>query len=332
MKTYTKLWEDFISVDNFIKAYKDARRGKRKQKSVTDFNEQWSLKLYALMKLVKDGDFHTSLYRSMKIYEPKERIVYKLPFNPDRIVQHAIVNILAPILENKFIKDTYACIPNRGQIKASQRCMNAVRRNKYCLKCDIRHFYPSIDQRILSDMYHEIIKDNRFMEIVDDVIFSFKGGKNAPIGNYLSQWSGNFYLSKLDDFVKRTLKVKDYIRYCDDFMLFSDDKKFLKICKREIEDFIKRNLLLSFSKADIFDVKQGVDFCGYRHFNNFILLRKSTKLRQVKKLNKIKDDISNKSKREYYKSSLASIRGWMIHANTERLRNKYNLEELINML
>jgi len=329
MKTYNNLWDDFISVENFVRAYKDARRGKGQQRTVADFRQGWALKLYKLRQDVIAGNFHTSKYKAETIYEPKKRVIYKLPFNPDRIVQHAIMNVLAPILEKKFITDSYACVPGRGQIKASQRCMQAVRRNKYCLKCDIHHFYPSIDQAILSGMFHRIIKDKRFMAVLDDIIFSFPGGKNAPIGNYLSQWSGNFYLTPLDNFVKRELKIKDYIRYCDDFMLFCNDKKYLHNCRLRIEKFINENLQLEYSKADVFNVKQGVDFCGYRHFNNFILIRKSTKLREQKKIAEIKKAIeSGNYDADSLRSSIDSIIGWLKHAKTYKLKKKYQLYEL----
>lgn len=329
MRTYTNLWDDFISVQNFVRAYKDARRGKSKQKSVSDFRNGWALRLYELRRAVIDGQFHTSPYRCMTVYEPKKRVVYKLPFSPDRIVQHALVNILAPILERKFITDTYSCIPGRGQLSASQRCMDAVRRNGYCLKCDVRHFYPSIDQNILSLMYHRIIKDERFMTVIDDIIFSFPGGKNCPIGNYLSQWSGNFYLSSLDNFVKRELHVRDYLRYCDDFMLFSDDKKFLHECRIKIKNFLAEKLYLEYSKADVFSIRQGVDFCGYRHFDNFVLLRKSTKLRQEKRILEIRDVVkSGNFDKEKCRASLDSMAGWMKHAKTHRLSEKYGISEL----
>lgn len=328
MKTYKNLWEKFISIDNFVIAYKNARKGKNKQKSVSEFKNQWALKLYVLRKSVIDGKFTTSEYKEMRIFEPKERIVYKLPFCPDRIVQHAMINVLAPILESKFIDDTYACIPGRGQVKASQRCMDAVRRNRYCLKCDIRHFYPSIDQKILSGMYHRIIKDDKFMRVVDDIIFSFPGGKNAPIGNYLSQWSGNFYLSFLDSFIKRELKIKDYLRYCDDFMIFGNDKRYLNYCREEIKKFLQENLKLEFSKADLFDVKQGVDFCGYRHFNNFILVRKSTKNRQKRRIKEIAVDINKGNADKSMLSSLDSMAGWMKHAKTKNLKKSVNFEEI----
>jgi hypothetical protein len=329
MKTYAHLWEKFISIENFVKAYKDARKGKGKQRSVQKFKEGWALKLYALRKSIINGNFHTSSYRSMTIYEPKKRTIYKLPFCPDRIVQHAIVNILAPILERKFIFDTYSCIPGRGQIKASQRCMKAVRRNKYCLKCDIYHFYPSIDQRILSGIYHKIIKDEKFLKIIDDVIFSFPGGKNAPIGNYMSQWSGNLYLTPLDYFVKKKLKVRDYLRYCDDFMLFSDDKKFLHDCRQKIEIFIKKELKLEFSKSDVLSVRQGVDFCGYRHFDNFVLLRKSTKIRERRRIEEIKGLLDDgKIDKGTARACIDSILGWMRHAKTKNLRRSLDVLSL----
>lgn len=329
MKTYTGLWDDFISTGNFVRAYKDARKGKGHQAEVVEFREGWALRLYALRKDIIAGRFHTSPYRSMIVYEPKKRMIYKLPFYPDRIVQHALVNVLAPIMERKLIADTYACIPGRGQLSASQRCMDAVRRNRYCLKCDVRHFYPSIDQHILSGMYHRIIKDERFMAVVDDVIFSFLGGKNCPIGSYLSQWSGNFYLSELDSFVKRELHVRDYLRYCDDFLLFSDNKAFLHDCRRKIELFLRDRLRLEYSRADVFNIKQGVDFCGYRHFDNFVLLRKSTKLRQEHRIREIRAAmVDGDFDREECRASLDSIAGWMKHAKTHRLREKYGLDAL----
>ena len=329
MKIYRHLWEAFISVGNFVRAYKDARKGKGWQRSVSGFRDTWALKLYSIRKMVIDGKFHTSKYRSAIIYEPKKRTIYKLPFNPDRIVQHAIMNILAPILERKFIEDSYACVPGKGQVAASRRCMEAVRRNRYCLKCDVRHFYPSIDQNILSGMFHEIIKDERFLGVLDDVVYSFPGDKNAPIGNYVSQWCGNFYLTPLDNYVKRTLKIKDYIRYCDDFMLFCDDKAYLHECRKRIEEFIADELLLTFSRSDVFNVKQGVDFCGYRHFDNFVLLRKSTKQVQKKRISGLWKMIeSGNYDRDSCRSSIDSMLGWMKHANSQNLKASMRIKEL----
>lgn len=209
MKTYKNLWETFISKENFDLAYRNSIKNKAKQKQVRKFKEDAENNLEAVRQLVISGGFHTSEYQKKKIYEPKERIIYKLPYAPDRIVQHAVINILKPILLNKFIENSYACIEGRGQLKASQKCAEYVRRNKYCLKCDIHHFYPSINQKILSDMLHRFIKDERFMAVVDDIIFSFEGGYNCPIGNFCSQWFGNFYMTVVDNFILHELKCHD---------------------------------------------------------------------------------------------------------------------------
>lgn len=277
--------------------------------------------------MVINGEFHTSKYKAMTIYEPKERIVYKLPYCPDRIVQHAVMNVLKPILENLFIENSYSCIENRGPHKASKKCSEYVRKYKYCLKCDCKKFYPSINQKILSEMFHRIIKDDKFMDILDDIIFSFEGGRNCPIGNYCSQWFGNFYLLPLDNYVLHSLKCGSYIRYCDDFLLFSNDKGFLNECYKNIEKFMHERLELEFSKVSLFNVKQGVDFCGYRSFGKYVLVRKSTAKRIKKRVEYIREnlDSSDISKVE---SQLASSYGQLKHACTYNFRTSMDFDNL----
>lgn len=324
MKSYSNLWEEFVSKENFELAYKNAIKGKSKQKQVREFKKSKEVNLEAIRQLVISGRFHTSKYRQMIIYEPKERIIYKLPFSPDRIVQHAIMNILKPIMRNLFIKDTYACIEGRGQHRASKRCSEFVRRNSYCVQGDCRKFYPSIDHKILSAMLHRIIKDDRFMAILDDIIFSFEGGKNCPIGNYCSQWFGNFYLSKLDNFVKHELKIKDYERFCDDFLMLGNDKKYLNYCMERVRSFLHEELLLECSKLELFKTKQGVDFCGYRHFGKYVLLRKSTAKRDKKKIRAYIEH-PEKYTEEFIAQSKASMLGSMKHCCS------YNLQESLGL-
>lgn len=321
MKTYSNLWEKFVDKDNFNIALHDSQLGKKQQKQVIEFNKNPAVNLEKIRQNVIKGKFHTSKYKSMIIYEPKQRVIYKLPYNPDRIVQHAVMNILRPILESMFIFDSYACVEGKGQMRASRRCSQFVRRNKYCLKCDIHHFYPSINHNILSAMLHNKIKDEKFMNIIDDIIYSFEGDSNAPIGNYTSQWFGNFYLTALDYYVKQELKVKDYLRYCDDFILFSNDKQFLHDCRKKIEKFIWDKLKLTYSKAYVFNTKQGVDFCGYRTFGKYVLLRKSTAKRLKRKVKKVYPTYSEEKR----KASIASTLGWLKHCNSYNLKKKLEL-------
>jgi len=327
VKTYKHLCEKFTSKENFELAEKHALKGKRKQKQVITYLKDQENNLETVRQLVITGEFCTSKYRSKTIYEPKEREIYILPFMPDRIVQHAIVNVLKPILTNLFIENTFSCIEGRGQLTASIKCSEYVRKYKYCLKCDIRKFYPSINHNILSKKLHRIIKDKQFMSIIDNIIYSFPGDTNCPIGNYLSQWLGNFYLSFLDNFVLHTLKCGSYERYCDDFMLFSNDKKYLNYCKTQIEQFLKNELELQFSKANLFNTKQGVDFCGYRHFKKYVLMRKSTVKRIKKRFKKIRQ-IKDYDK-EKLRQQIASTKGWLKHSNSYNLLRSLELDDLL---
>lgn len=321
MKSYGgNLFESIVDKDNFTVAQKLSRQGKSSRKEIRIFESNLDENLEEIRQLVINKEFHTAKYRSKKIYEPKERIIYILPYAPDRIVQHAIMNILVPYMEKMFIADSYACITGRGQTRASLRTMEAVRRNKYCLKCDIHHFYPSINQNILSEMYHRKFRDKDFLYLMDDIIFSFPGGYNCPIGNYTSQWNGNFYLTPLDNFCKHELRIRDYIRYCDDFLLFGDDKAYLHDCRKRIEDFIGK-YELTYSKADVFSVKQGIDFCGYRHFDNYILLRKSTAKKEIKRLKELPGEFeSGLITKDKMRSTIDSMIGWQKHANTHNLQ------------
>jgi hypothetical protein len=327
MKTYKHLWEKFISKENFELAYKHAIKGKSKQKQIIEFKKNKEENLEKVRQLVISGQFHTSPYRSKTIYEPKKREIYILPFSPDRIVQHALINILKPILTNLFIENTFSCIEGRGQLTASIKCSEYVRKYKYCLKCDIRKFYPSINHDILSNKFHRITKDKSFIAIIDDIIYSFNGDTNCPIGNFASQWFGNFYLSFLDNFVLHNLKCGAYERYCDDFMLFSNNKQYLNSCRYKIKLFLETELKLEFSKSNIFNTKQGVDFCGYRHFGKYVLMRKSTVKRIKKKFNKIrKIQCYNIEK---LKQQIASTKGWLKHSNSYHLLQKLGFDNLL---
>lgn len=307
----------------------NSQKRKGGQKCIADFNKNALENLENLRQSVINGNFHTSNYKSKVIYEPKKRTIYMLPYAPDRIVQHALMNVLIPYFEKMFISDSYACIKGRGQQKAVLRCSEFTRRNAYCLQCDIHHFYPSIDQNILSKMYHKKFKDKKLLKIIDDIIFSFPGDKNCPIGNYTSQWSGNFYLTSLDNYIKHDLKAKDYLRYCDDFLIFSNDKKYLHDCRVKIEAFIKSNLKLSFSKANVFSTKQGVDFCGYRTFGKYILMRKSTSLRMKRDMKK--KYLAYKKGRLPPEKLLATVDsriGWLKHGCSYNLRKSMNLDNI----
>ena len=328
MKTWGNLWTPFITEDNFDIAHTLAVKGKSKQKLVQEFEKDSDGNLAELRQENIDGTYHTSKYQSMTIYKPKKRIIYVLPFK-DRIEHHAIVNVLKPYYERYFIADSYACLDGRGQQAAVQRCMEALRRNTFCMEGDIHHFYPSIWHIKLFNQYKAKIRDNRFLEVLEDNIYSFPGERNIPIGNLTSIWHGNFHLTQLDLFCKHKLGIHDYLRYCDNFWLFGNDKAYLHECRKRIEEFIWEQMGLEYSKANVFNVKQGVDCLGYRLFDNYILVRKSTAKRMKNNIAKLPEQFeAGELTVEQLRSKLASASGWLQHANAHNLAISMRIDEI----
>lgn len=302
MKRHNNLFDKIVDKDNLLLAYKKAKKHKSWQQKVIRVEKDLDNLIEELRLSLINGTYKTAEYRTKKIYEPKERTIYVLPFYPDRIVHHAIMNILEPIWDNLFISDSYACRNGKGQHKGSQKCMEFVRKNKYCLKCDISKFYPSIN--------HEILK--------------------LIIGNYLSQWFGNLYLNELDMFMKHDNKIKCYIRYCDDFLLFSNDKALLKEMAIKIKDYVENILKLRLSKCNLFPTSQGIDFLGYRHFSSgYILVRKTTAKRMKKRIRRLKWELAKKKiTNDRALSVIGSISGWLKWANTYNFQIFLQLNEL----
>ena len=315
VKKYNLSLREIYEFENLRIASKKARKGKLKYSEVIKFNKNETLNLLKIWFLLFLKTYTTGEYRQKIIYEPKERVIYILDYI-HRVVQHALINKLEPIINSMLIKDTYSCIKGRGMHKASLRTIEFVQQNKYCLKMDIRKFYPSINHDILYSMFERKFKDKGLLWLIKDIIYSFPGENNAPIGNLTSQIFGNFYMSALDRYVKEDLKIKDYIRYCDDFLLFSNNKEELHRAKFLVRDFLRENLKLELSKSDLFPVSRGVDFMGYRHFSTYLLLRKSTAKRIKKRIPKIyKLFKKNKIPIDIFRSIIESHIGWASWAN-----------------
>jgi len=335
MKRLGNLWSRITAIENLEKAFRLAAREKRWQKKVRKVEERLGERLLELQRTLESGAYRTSSYKTKVIYEPKKRTIYILPFYPDRILHHAVMNVLEPWWDGMMIHDSYACRAGKGQHAGSRRCMEWARRYRYVLKCDVSKFYPSVDHAVLKSIVRRKLKDPKLLALLDEIIDSSNScpgavqGKNVPIGNYLSQWFGNLYLNELDTFVKQELKVKPYERYCDDFLLFSDDKAQLREWADRIEEFLGERLKLALSKREVFPVTQGIDFLGYRHFPDYILVRKSTALRVKRRVASIRRQIARGTvKWKTAQGQVASAMGWLGHANSKHLSDSLRLPEL----
>jgi retron-type reverse transcriptase len=314
-------------MNNLSIAHINAKKGKSHYTAVQLTNKNIKSQLQLLHDQLTNYTFHTAEYRIKKIFEPKERNVYILPYYPDRIVHHAIMQVLQPIFDKMFIYDLYSAIPGKGIHAGHERLRKFLKdrdHTKYCLKFDISKFYPSIHHAILFKQIESKIKCKDTLWLLHDIVYSIGGHKNLPIGNYLSQYFSNLYLNEFDHWLKEDMQIKYYIRYCDDGVILHEDKEFLKYLLIDITKYLKDNLKLTLNpKTRIFNVNtQGIDFLGYRDFRSYSLLRKSA-VRTFKMRIKEFETNTDKYQPEHIISSLMSTYGWAKHCNTHNLLTKY---------
>jgi len=327
MKRHTNLFEKIIDYGNLVLAHLNARKGKDYYSEVKKVDKNMDFYLRKLQISLLNRNFTTSEYEIFTITEPKERIIYKLPYFPDRIVHHAIMQILQPIWDKTFIFDSYAAVPRKGIHAGYYRLKQFLRdkeNTKYCLKIDIKKYYPSIDHNILFNLIKMKIKCKDVLWLLEDIIRSVSGNKGLPIGNYLSQYLSNIYLNYFDHWIKEKVRCKYYIRYCDDSVILYKNKEYLNWLLEKIRLHLWNHLKLKLNKkSQIFPVEsRGIDFLGYKTYHQYSLLRKSSHKKFKQKIDYIKQNY-NKLKSKYIISSIMSYVGWLVHCDSHNLLNKY---------
>jgi len=275
--------------------------------------------------MLKNKTFRNSEYEIfIKTDSGKERQIYKLPYFPDRIIHHCIMQVLEPIWVNTLITDTYSSLKSRGIHNGVRRIKKALKdkeNTRYCLKMDVRKFYPSIDHAILKSIIRQKIKDPDVLWLLDEIINSTDG---VPIGNYLSQYFGNIYLSGLDHWIKEKAECRYYFRYCDDMVILHSDKKYLSQLWIEISNYLESNLNMNLKDNwQVFPVtERGIDFLGYRFYHEYTTLRKSIATRFKQRMKNIKENHLYLTPINII-SGVMSYHGWMKHADCYNLQTKY---------
>ena len=316
MKRFGYLYEEVCSIENLTEAHKRASKGKGHYREVKMINATPEKFLSQLREMLLNQTFKNSPYTRMFRNEyGKMREISKLPYFPDRIIHHAIMNVMEPIWISHFINDTWASIKGRGVHKGVRRikaAMSDQKGTRFCLKMDVRKFYPSVDNTIMKVIIRQRVKDDRLLWLIDEIIDSSIG---LPIGNYLSQFLANLYLSDMDHWIKEHLSVKYYFRYCDDMVLLLKSKRELHKYRRLIDQYLSERLNLQL-KGDwqVFPVDaRGIDFLGYRFFHGYTLVRKSivARFKQKYKSNKV--------------ASIPAYWGWFKWADTNNLIKRYGV-------
>lgn len=278
MKRYGHMYEQVCSYTNLFQAFHNAQKGKSSRQEVIQFNYNLEENLRSLQVELESMTYRTSDYVTFVKHEPKERIIFKLPFR-DRVVHWAIMQIVEPIWVSQFTSDTYACIKGRGVHSMTARLKKDIKNDpegtRYCLKVDVKKFYPSINHEILKEVVRKKIKDPKLLALLDQLIDSTDG---VPIGNYTSQYFANLYLSEMDHILKEFQCVRYYYRYADDIVLLSSTKQQLHAWLAWMNDYleIERRISLK-SNYSIFPITNGIDFGGYVVFPTHTRARKRNK-------------------------------------------------------
>lgn len=346
MKRIGNLYDKIISLDNLREAEGNARRGKTRTYGVRVFDRDPEGNLRALHEALRTKTFRTSEYTVFTIHEPKERLIYRLPYYPDRIVHHAVMNVLEPIWVSVFPYNTYSCIKGRGVEAARKRVREILAdpdRSRYCLKIDIRKFYPSIRHDVIKQIYRRKIKCRDTLSLLDGIVDSVNGtpdpldpskvcnGRSIPIGNYLSQYLANLALAYTLHRVNTLYPQVKGVLYADDGCFFAADKALLHDLLHFLRSELAKLDLTLKSNYQIFPVARaryypkrgigdkhgrGVDFLGYVFYHAHTRLRKGIKrnyCRRVARLNRLDPTPAE------YRQAVCSWLGWVKYSDAEHL-------------
>ncbi|MEW6742691.1 MAG: reverse transcriptase/maturase family protein [Planctomycetota bacterium] len=346
MKRYGALWNLLVSWENLVLAARKAQRGKRDRTAVQAFNFDQERQLLDLQGELESTSYRPGAFRSHWISRPKPRMISAAPYR-DRVVHHALMNVLEPILDRHFHPGSYACRKGKGTHAAADRLQELMGRYPYALQGDVRKFFPSIDHQILKKTFRRLIKDPRMLWLMDlivdssneqeDVFCYFPGDdlftplerrRGLPIGNLTSQWFANWMLTGLDHYVTSHLRIGAYVRYCDDFIMLHHDRVRLREALAQIKERLAGiRLELHGNKAFVKPVRAGLTFLGYRIWPTHRLLRKDNVRRFRRRVRWMRN--------AYGRGEIdaceirARLLSWMAHArhaNSERLIRRLSRE------
>jgi hypothetical protein len=332
-KVYRHLYPQVYEWNNLMRAWRKARRGKRGQPPAATFEANADWNLLALQLELQERRYQPGPYTSFTICEPKRRLISAAPFR-DRVVHHALCNVIEPLFERRFIHDSYANRQGKGTHAALDRCQQFARRYRYVLQCDVEQFFPAVDHALLMNTIQSVIVDPDLLGLCQTILDSGRGVLSAsyamryfpgddlfaaarprglPIGNLTSQFWANVYLNPFDHFVKRELKCGAYLRYVDDFLLFADDKATLWAWRQAvIERMAGLRLTLHEARCHPQPVTEGIPFLGFRVFPTHRRLKRRTGIAYRRRLKYLLAEYQ--AGRIPFADVTASVQGWVNHA------------------
>ncbi len=316
-------YQDIISLENLLEAWKEFLSGKRKRDDVQKFQERLLSNILSLQRELVTGRYKHSKYEAFRISDPKPRDIHKASVR-DRLLHHAIYRRLYHFFDRKFIADSFSCRIGKGTHRAMNRFRDFARKESrnhtktvWVLKCDVRKFFASIDQAVLLKIVARHAVDKDTLALLSEIVGSFNSGKDGvglPLGNLTSQLLVNVYMNEFDQFAKHRLKAKSYIRYGDDFVILSRDRAWLESILLQVRNFLWDELRLTLhpKKISMRTVASGVDFLGWVHFPNHRVLRTVTKHRMLRCIQGLEEE----------NLSVQSYLGLLSHGNAKKLERE----------
>ena len=333
-KRYYPLWNDATAFSNLLCAFRQAARGKRDRPAVVAFTLDLEEELLRLQAELRDCSYRPGTYVSFLIHEPNRRLISAAPIR-DRVVHHALVNVIEPLFERQFIFDTYANRVGKGTHRALDRCTHFMRRFAFVLPVDVRQFFPSIDHAILEEILGRTLTDARVMDLSGQIIasgagvqadeyemvyfpgddlFAVQRPRGLPIGNLTSQFWANVYLNGLDHFIKRELKCRGYVRYVDDLLLFADDKPTLHAWRKAVVAYLAGlRLTIHAESAQPRPGRVGLPFLGFQVFPDHRRLKRRNVVKARRRLETLSESYARGE--APLERVDASVQSWISHVN-----------------
>ena len=324
-------FEYIVNVDNLLKSWSEFIKGKRKRKDVLEFSFNLMDNILSLHNDLSNNTYKHRSYQAFKVYDPKPRDIHKASVR-DRLVHRAVYRVLYPFFEKIFISDSFSCRKEKGTHRAIKRFYDFSYKTSenntktiWILKCDIKKFFANIEHNKLIAILKEYIPDTKIIQLLEEIIKSFCSGSHGvglPLGNLTSQLLANVYMNELDQFIKHKIKAKCYIRYADDFVIFSKKRQQLGYKVLEIQKFLEEELKLKLhpNKVSIKTLSSGQDFLGWVSFPNHKILRTATRKRILKRI-----------KLRPIPETLNSYLGLLKHGNTKKIREKFYNSYLVEI-
>lgn len=350
MQSYRNLYPIITAFANLHAAFRKARKGKRDRAEVAAFEVDLEANLFQLQADLQARSYRPGPYRNFYIRERKLRLISAAPF-PDLVVHHALCAVTNPIWERRFIHDTYANRPGKGTHKALDRAQHFARGHPYVLQCDVHQFFPAIDHAILYEKLAHRIRDADTLWLIEQILaggagilapmytmeyfpgddlFAMLRPRGLPVGNLTSQSWANIYLDSLDQFVKRELKCRAYLRYADDFLLFHHDKVQLHAWKEAVQDHLAGlRLCLNWRRSVVYPTATGIPFLGFRLFPTHRRLRSDNVRLARQRLQRYRKAYqAGQMSAAQFRQALVAWIAHASHGNTYQLRRRL-LKEIV---